>query len=146
MLKIACRIVGQIADAEEVRQRVLLRIVQDPERVMEVRNAAAWLRRCVVNEAITSIRTRERQHCEPLSEMVGTTPNGTADDDSRMLFDAMQTLDPPMRAMLSLRFDDGLTIREIADVLETPHTTIQSQLQSAVAVLRSRLNARPAEA
>ena len=43
------------------------------------------------------------------------------------------------RALLTLRFDEGLTIREIADVLETPHTTIQSRLQSTVRTLRARL-------
>ncbi len=42
-------------------------------------------------------------------------------------------------ALLSLRFDEGLTVREIADVLERPRSTVHFQLEQAVKSLRSKL-------
>lgn len=141
MLRIAYRIVGQVADAEEVRQTVLLRMVQNPARVAQTRNVAGWVRRCIMNEAITLLRKRERIRGEPLPPGVVCAPEHEVEDDvSSLLRDAMRTLDPNTRGMLSLRFDDRLTIREIAEVLKMPHTTVHSQLQSAIRALRIQLN------
>ncbi len=58
LLTIAYRVVGNVHDAEEVRQNVLLKLVQSPNRLPESAHFAGWLRRCIVNEAITWLRRR----------------------------------------------------------------------------------------
>jgi|HubBroStandDraft_6_1064221.scaffolds.fasta_scaffold201976_2 DNA-directed RNA polymerase specialized sigma24 family protein len=51
LLRIAYRIIGFHDEAEEIRQIVLLRILESPQRLPEPRCFAAWIRRCVINEA-----------------------------------------------------------------------------------------------
>jgi len=141
MLRIAFRIVGQTADAEEVRQSVLLRLVQEPKRASGIRDVASWIRRCVVNEAIAHLRKARRRSYTTLDpQLASCPPSSPSDDLTLQIQSALSELEPRQRALLSLRFDEGLTIREIGDALQTPHTTIQSQLQSAISALRSRLN------
>ena len=49
---------------------------------------------------------------------------------------ALQTLTADERALLTLRFDEGLTIREIAEVFERPAATVHVQLERAIEHLR----------
>ncbi len=141
MLRTAFRIVGQQSDAEEVRQSVLLRIWQSPEKLPEPQRLGSWLHRCVVNESIALLRRRkryERRHVDSL-EQVHLETQSTCEDEAELLRDAMSQLEPEPRAILSLRFDEQLTIREIASLLQQPHTTVQSKLERAIGRLRSHL-------
>ena len=140
LLRIAYRIVGRVNDAEEVRQVVLLKIIQQLGRLRDVENIGAWLRRCVINESLLFLRQR-RTHDELHPELEVKSQQATViqNNEAELLAAALETLDPEARAMLSLRFDDGLTVREIGKVLDIPHTTIQSRLQSAIAKLRTQL-------
>jgi len=56
------------------------------------------------------------------------------------LRNALEALEPEQRAILSLRFDEECTIREIGSILEQPHTTVQSKLDRAIARLRELLD------
>ena len=58
LLTIAYRVVGNVHDAEEVRQMVLLKLARSPGQLRDPARFAGWLRRCTVNEAITSLRRR----------------------------------------------------------------------------------------
>ena len=60
-------------------------------------------------------------------------------DEVERMRDALETLEPEQRALLALRFDEGLTIRRISSVLEKPHTTVQSQLAKTIDKLRNLL-------
>lgn len=145
LMRIAFRIVGQVADAEEVRQTVLLRLLESRERLSDVDDFSAWIHRCVVNEALTAVRRRQRAQ-----KMVEGLPNPSLDaidpqrsivlsDEVQIMKAALETLEPEQRALLALRFDEDLTIRRIAAVMKKPHTTIQSQLTKAIDRLRIQL-------
>ncbi|MCA9202873.1 MAG: sigma-70 family RNA polymerase sigma factor, partial [Planctomycetales bacterium] len=54
---------------------------------------------------------------------------------------ALAELSPDARAILSLRFDEDLTFREIAVLLDRPPSTVKSQLAKAIAQLRDLLGA-----
>lgn len=143
MLRTAFRIVGQMADALEVRQNVLTRIWRQSEKIPHrAASLEAWIRRSVINESISLLRTAnrrmQREHKSSKSEAAESEAD--RDCESTALRVALQQLSADERALLSLRFDDMLTIREIAKTLEKPHTTIQSQLQRTIDKLRSRLS------
>jgi RNA polymerase sigma factor (sigma-70 family) len=55
------------------------------------------------------------------------------------LHEALAALEPDQQALLSLRFDEGLTSREIADAVERPLSTVKSQIGNAVERLRALL-------
>lgn len=139
MLCLAARIIGQLADAEEVRQRILMRIWQAPQKLPKAESFEAWLRRCVVNESISHLRQQKRRNLLILEFAVSRTSISSEQEDLdvEQVRLALSQLEPEQRALLALKFDGQLTVREIGQVLERSHTTIQSQLERAIAKLRS---------
>ena len=61
MVRIAYRITGELAEAEDVRQQVLLKLLQAPGAVRRPEQFAAWLRRAVVNTALSALRRKRRR-------------------------------------------------------------------------------------
>ena len=139
MYRIALRIVGQAADAEEVRQAVLLKMLQRPEVLPQPQRIATWIRRCVINESLTFLRKRLRfAH----ADLVDCETNGTSvdrSDETVLLKSALEGFPPDARALLALRFDEGLTVRQIASIVNKPRSTVHAQLQSAIQSLRKKL-------
>lgn len=143
MLRTAYRIVGQQSDAEEVRQTILLRLWQSPEKIPEVNSFGCWIRRCVINEAIEILRRRnreDRRNKDSGQFSSSSVDEANWDDEATRLRNALRALEPEQRAILSLRFDEQCTIREIGNTLEQPHTTIQSKLDRAITRLRQLLD------
>jgi RNA polymerase sigma-70 factor (ECF subfamily) len=148
LLTIAYRVVGNVHDAEEVRQMVLLKLARSLPKLDDPARFAGWLRRCVVNEAVTWVRRRnsETKRREAFgaagADVLPTPPElALAAERSQRLQKALGRLDPDLRAILSLRFDEGLTIRQIAEVLGKPPMTVHGQIAKAVNQLRQRLGA-----
>jgi RNA polymerase sigma-70 factor (ECF subfamily) len=53
--------------------------------------------------------------------------------------DALRRLDPDRRALMAMFYVEGLTVAEIASVLEIPAGTVKSRLYYARARLRAAL-------
>lgn len=52
----------------------------------------------------------------------------------------IETLPPLQREILDLRFQQGLSYAEIAEVLEIPVGTVRSRIHHAVALIRERIS------
>ena len=139
-LTTAFRIVGQQNDAEDVRQTVFVKLWKAPSR-MPIEGFEAWLKRCVINESITYLRKRKRERKRDIAAQQSNTVTNDAlqSEELEMLQNAMESLAPELRAIVSLRFDDRLTIREMASVLQQSPSTVQSKLQRCLSVLRSAM-------
>ena len=133
-----------------MRHAVFVRFLSTIDRSQQVENVGAWLTRCTVNEGITRVRQRERESRTraELVRLARTAREATPlerlqDDESReQLSVALAKLSPDERALVSLRFDEGLTFRDIAEVLERSASTVKSQLSQAIARLRELLGGR----
>jgi RNA polymerase sigma-70 factor (ECF subfamily) len=147
LVRIAYRITGQMAEAEDVRQRVFLKLLETSGAVRRPEQFAAWVRRAVVNTAISALRHnkrrerrnhRLREHTARVDDSQPGDPI-VADEQARRLAGALSQLEPEARALLSLRFDEGMTFAEIAAVLDQPASTIKSRLARAVSRRRGLL-------
>jgi RNA polymerase sigma-70 factor (ECF subfamily) len=144
---IAFRITGQAAEAEDVRQQVFVKLLEAPGAVREPEVFPAWIRRAVVNAALSALRQRKRrqkiriQQTANRAEAVVLHPDEglLAEEQARQLSGALSQLEPEARALLSLRFDQDLTFAEIAEVLDEPASTIKSRLARSVERLRGLL-------
>jgi RNA polymerase sigma-70 factor, ECF subfamily len=143
LLTIAYRVVGNLHDAEEVRQTVLVKLARSPQKLPDASRFAGWLRRCTVNEAISCLRRRRSDDPKraPLDDTLADRSPSPAEgaigaEQSKRLLQAISRLDPDLRGLVSLRFDEGLTIREIAEVVQRPPMTVHSQLMRAIGQLR----------
>jgi RNA polymerase sigma-70 factor, ECF subfamily len=147
LLRIAYRITGQLAEAEDARQRVFLKLLEAPGAVRRPEQFAAWIRRAVVNTALSALRHSRRREGlnHRLRERASTVDQShpddalIADEQARRLACALRQLEPEARALLSLRFDEDLTFAEIAAVLGRPASTIKSRLGRTVSRLRGLL-------
>jgi len=145
LLRIAYRITGQLAEAEDVRQRVFLKLFEASGAVRRPEQFAAWIRRAAVNTALNAVRHNKRR--EGLNHLLRerdatfdeSQPGDplVADEQARRLAGALGRLEPGARALLSLRFDEDLTFAEIAAVLDQPASTIKSRLAATVSRLRA---------
>ena len=147
LLRVAYRIVGRVDEAEEIRQTVLLRVLESPQWLPEPGRFAAWIRRCAINEAIARARRRKVQAVaaadvaamNELRREFTAPEKALHTEESDLLQRALAKLDADTRALLSLRFDEDMTFRQIAEVLDRPASTVKSQLTRAIEQLRKLL-------
>lgn len=147
MVRIAYRITGELAGAEDVRQQVLLKLLQSPGTVHRPEQFAAWMHRAVVNTALSALRRqkrRERLHLRKSEQAAASDESHPATplmavEQAQRLADALGRLEPEDRALLALRFDEDLTYAEMAAALGRPASTIKSRLARVVSRLRGLL-------
>jgi RNA polymerase sigma-70 factor (ECF subfamily) len=89
--RIAYRITGDAAIAEDVRQTVFLRLLESHNGLHKPDQVAGWLRRCAVNVAITEVRrrnTRQRAGAKlarDCSDMAGSQPDAAMEVRTKRL-------------------------------------------------------------
>ena len=149
LARIAYRIAGCRFEAEDARHAVFVRFLQSIAGAAEIESVGGWLTRCTVNEAVTRVRRRTRESrtlidlAQDVRGAIEFSPLERAEErESRdQLSSAIAQLAPEDRALLSLRFDEDLTFREIAEVVDRPASTVKSRVQQSIARLRELLAA-----
>jgi RNA polymerase sigma-70 factor, ECF subfamily len=152
LLRVARRLTGTAADAEDVVQDTLVRAYRALDR-FDGRHPRAWLLTILRNTWKNSLRKRRPSLVDDPVRAFGNTPARGADgrggaqdhvlfgsvDDA--ILNALGALSPKKRHVVLLVDVDGLSYQEAADVLEVPVGTVMSRLHRARAELRTRLEA-----
>lgn len=128
MVRLAYLLVGSVALAEEIVQDAFATVYV---RWSRIDAPGGFLRQCVVNGAKSSLRRRKlelRRNAEVVDE--------GNDLQARELLDALATLPYQWRAVVVLRFYNGLSQQEIADALDLRLGTVKSSLHRGLAKLR----------
>jgi RNA polymerase sigma-70 factor (ECF subfamily) len=131
-------LLGDHHDAEDATERTFLAALGAIDRYRdEGASFRAWLFRIAHNQLVNALRARRRHRTAPLHEV--PEPTAGADDparvaaladEARRLRAAVAALSDDRRQVLILRFVDGLSAREIGDVL--------GRSEGAVRVLQHR--------
>jgi RNA polymerase sigma-70 factor (ECF subfamily) len=149
--RIAWRITGDAALADDVLQEAFLRILRVPAAARPSRGAAAWLARVTVRVALNmlsserALRRREERYAVERSEtttmMKHGTPIGTAmpDDLDRPIADALAALSPETRAALWLHVVEGEGVREVAACLASSRSAVSRRIRAGLEAMRLRL-------
>ena len=137
VLALCVHIVGDRTEAEDVVQQVFLSMHGALGQFRGESRLATWIYRITLRAAVAA-RTRRRTFA-PLEESVPapcTEHELQLRDEARRVTAAMDRLSVDHRAVLSLFAVEGLSHREIADVLGVPEGTVWSRLSIA----RKKLN------
>lgn len=142
-LMFATRVLGERALAEDAVQEALVKLWKEAHRFDPARGAfSPWWRRVLMNACLDG-----RRRLRPVEQLDATIPdNGRNPEQAAQAFDLRRRLDaamarllPRQRAALALFHGEGLSMTEVADVLETTPKAVEGLLTRARAELRARL-------
>ncbi len=146
LLRTACLIVWDEAEAEDLVQECLLKVARRWPRVRRMQQPRAYARRILVNLAIDGARgrARRRSELEPRAEASPIAVDPLAALDTRAeLLEALGRLSARQRAVLVLRYFNDLTEAQVADVLGCSPGTVKSSASRGLARLREALQPVP---
>ena len=132
--------------AEDITQRVLMKMVRDVGSFRAEASFTSWLYRIVVNEWIDERRRLKRWVLLPVESWgrwraPQPSPDATLSRGEReeAVLAAVARLDPKLRAVVLLRYLEELSYEEIAAALECSTGTVASRLSRAHARLKDLL-------
>ena len=126
--------------AEDLAQETYLKVFAAIATFDERSALNTWLYRIAVNEALQWLR-RKKPALDPEVAAARPDPRNNGHDPGMRLDveDAMAALDPVDRAMLLLRYQEGLDYRAIAEITDIAMGTVASRLNRARERLRELL-------
>lgn len=140
---------GMVRDwglAEDIAQDAFIRAYRKAGTFRGGASVKAWLYRIAINRAYDELRRFQRKkevplETAPLSESgwASTEAVVEASDLKRRIALALAELRPEYRTPLVLREIEGMSYREIAELLDWPLGTVQIRIHRGRRELRSRL-------
>jgi RNA polymerase sigma-70 factor (ECF subfamily) len=140
--------IGDEVRAEDVLQIVFVKIYRGLAGFRFEASLSTWIYRIALNECLNQQRRRGVHHV-PFEALLGSDEEFDADaaadrqhaDSERreIVHRAVMELTPKLRAVVALKYLDGLSYEEIASVLECSPGTVASRLNRALSQLEVRL-------
>jgi RNA polymerase sigma-70 factor (ECF subfamily) len=149
----ALRIVADRDDAADVMQEVFILLFRNIRRFRARANFASWVYRITVNASLDHLRRRRRTPTPGVPALLLDAPSETPDlsapecnlaqlDLSEHVQDAMSRLSDRLRIVVVLRYLEGLSYADIAEILDVSLGTVKSRLNRAHTALRDELGSR----
>jgi RNA polymerase sigma-70 factor (ECF subfamily) len=154
LYSVACRMLGNPSDAEDLLQEIFLAAHRKLESYRGEAALGTWLYRLATNLCLDHLRsraTRTGQVTGALDDEIGLQDAGSRALAERTVARmdierALQSLPEGCRAAFVLHDIEGLEHREVADVLGIAEGTSKSQVHKARLRLRALLSGSPAGA
>ncbi|HTP78854.1 MAG TPA: RNA polymerase sigma factor [Bacteroidota bacterium] len=142
VFNLALRIVNDRDEAADVTQTVFIKAYENLHRFNPRYKFYSWIYRIATNESLNIVKARKP--VEALSDELESSdlaPDALLGilEDSRLMEEALGRLTPENRAVVVLCHVNGLSYREIGDVLEISEKKVKSRLFSARKQLKTLL-------
>ena len=137
MLNVAFRIVGNIAEAEDVLQEAFLDAFSKMKDFRQDTTFGLWLKQIVVNRSINLLRKRKLDFVELEGEQLENVADEEYNDDEDIKYQAAQVkqaiseLPEGYRLVISLYLLEGYDHEEIGQVLNISENTSRTQFLRA---------------
>ena len=139
MLGVCFRYTKSIADAEDVLQDGFVKVFNNLESYRAVGDLGAWIRKIMVNTALTFLKTNKKYRYDLAFEDVVLHPvssdNPEITLDTKELSQLIRQLPPGYQAIFNLHAIEGYTHVEIAEMMGISDSTSRSQYARARALL-----------
>jgi RNA polymerase sigma-70 factor (ECF subfamily) len=146
ILRLARRLVGDPAAAEDVAQQTMLAVLRGAPEIR--RGLRPWIARVATNAALRRRRAEQRRalHERAAARRDPVVPSASelaeARDTLSVMVGELSELAEPLRSVVTMRYLRELSSTEIARQLGIPAGTVRWRLQEGLARLRARLDAR----
>ena len=139
------RLVHDPATADDLFQQTWLHVVRHLGRYDSARSFDTWLFAIAHHAAIDVLRRRTGESLddcawEPASRAPDALSAVLAGERAAILAAAMATLPALYREALTLRFEEGMKLEEIAEVTGAPLSTVKSRVQRGLEALRQKIS------
>ena len=128
IFRVALNCLGSRADADDIVQETLLRLLERPEPFENEAHAKYWLIRVALNLCKNVLRSPWRRH-SPL-EAADAVPTFDRPEQGE-LYEEVMALPEKYRTVLYLFYYEGYTVKEIAELLGIRVTAVTSRLSRA---------------
>ena len=130
-------------DAEDLTQRVFIRIYRSAERYLPQAKFSTWIFTIARNLLIDEIKKRKRRPqmvFDENIERVGDMEGGRSAELTEILMKHLDTISENHRTALLLRVQRELSYREIAEVMQTTEASVKTWIHRARLDLRKSLS------
>ncbi|WP_394772119.1 RNA polymerase sigma factor [Mucilaginibacter sp.] len=137
MLNVAFRIVGNIAEAEDVLQEAFVDAFSKLKDFRQDTTFGLWLKQIVVNRSINLLRKRKLDLVDLEGEQIENIAGEEAEDDDETQYqaarvkEAMKDLPEGYRLVISLYLLEGYDHEEIGQILNISENTSRTQFLRA---------------
>ncbi len=150
LYRMAFRLLGERAEAEDVVQEVMIKLWERREELPNIQNVEGWCVRIVRNHGIDRYRSRKRRSStglEQAAELADQAPDPAlqlqTSDMQERIHRLIQGLPEQRRLVLQLREIEGLSYREIAEQLRITLDQVRTDIHRGRQALRAALVKNP---
>lgn len=144
MLGLARRILRNAAEAEDVAQEALMRVWTHAPRWRPLALFRTWLTRVVVNLCLDRKRRAPWVELDAAGEIVDPAPGAAdkaeTDERERMVAAAIDNLPARQRSAIVLTYGEGMSNAEVAEILDTSVSAVETLLVRGKQNLRHALS------
>jgi RNA polymerase sigma-70 factor (ECF subfamily) len=145
MVGLARRVLGNAADAEDVVQEAMLRVWTHAPRWQPLAAFRTWLTRVVVNLCLDRKRRKPWVDLEAAGEIADPAPSvpevAERHEREQALAAAIGELPDRQRTAVLLTYSEGMTNAQVAEVLDTSVSAVETLLIRGKKTLRAKLGA-----
>ena len=125
ILRLAYSYLQNMDDAEDILQDTLLQYIKTKPSLNGPDHEKAWLLKVAANLSKNRIKYNKLRQTDELAEELV----GKEDEDLAFVWDAVKQLPDKYREVIHLFYQEGLSTKDIAAVLERNEATVRSDLK-----------------
>ena len=143
MFRFFLRSLNHHEDAEDLTQRVFIRIYRSADRYLPQAKFSTWIFTIARNLLIDEIKKRKRRPQMVFDEFIeraGEVESSRSTELTEILMKQLDTIPENHRTALLLRVQRELSYREIADVMQSTEASVKTWIHRARLDLRKSLS------
>ncbi len=145
LYRLALRIMGNVHEAEDIIQEVLIKIWKKREQFVELDNKEAWSMTVTRNLCIDKIRAKKMrtsditEHFDIKDKTMTPSQKTISDDRMGQILDLINALPEKQKTVVQLRDIEGYSYKEISEITELKLDQVKVYLHRARISLREQI-------
>ena len=126
-------------DALDVFHDTIYKAYISIDKLKEPQFFNTWIMRILINSSLDLLKKNKKKHVIYQSEIMHLEDNNLDKEREIDLHNALDRLEDKYKAIVILKYFQGMTIKEISEVLECPIGTVKTNLYKALRQLKVQI-------